>query len=166
MVIKNSKVTLQSYFINLLYNYLAMSKINDNELATKLRESISLILKIIKREVKHDEQLSLTERSSLSLISRTPQITPSELARTEQVTGQAMSQVINKLLSLELIQKIPSETDKRKVFISATSKGKDFVELKRNKTSEWLAKSISEKCTEEEKEILAQASDILTKFVG
>lgn len=143
-----------------------MSKINDNELATKLRESISRILKVMKREVKHDEQLSLTERSTLSLISRTPQITPSELARIEQVTGQAMSQIINKLMGLELIQKTPSETDKRKVFISATSKGQDFVELKRKKTNEWLAKSISEKCTEQEKKILTQASDILTKLVG
>lgn len=142
-----------------------MSKIDDNELATKLRESISRVLKVIKREVKNGEQLSLTERSSLSLISRTPQITPTELARSEQVTGQAMSQIINKLVGLELIQKIPSEKDKRKVFISATSKGQDFVEFKRNKTSEWLAKSIAENCTEEEKAILAQASEILTKFV-
>jgi DNA-binding MarR family transcriptional regulator len=143
-----------------------MSKINDNELATKLRESISRILKVMKREVKHDEQLSLTERSTLSLISRIPQITPSELARTEQVTGQAMSQIINKLMRLELIQKTPSETDKRKVYISATSTGHDFVELKRKKTSEWLAKSISEKCTEQEKKMLTQASAILIKLVG
>jgi len=41
----------------------------------------------------------------------------------------------------------------------------DFVELKRNRTSEWLAKSISEKCTEEEKKILAQVSNIFTKLV-
>jgi DNA-binding MarR family transcriptional regulator len=119
----------------------------------------------MKREVKHDEQLSLTERSTLSLISRSPQVTPSELARTEQVTGQAMSQIINKLLRLDLIKKIASETDKRRVFISATSKGQDFIELKRNRTSEWLAKSISEKCTEDEKKILAQVSDIFTKLV-
>lgn len=142
-----------------------MSKIKDNELATKLRESISRVLKVIKREVKNGEQLSLTERSTLSLISRTPQITPTELARTEQVTGQAMSQIINKLVGLELIQKTPSEKDGRKVFISATSKGHNFVEIKRNKTSEWLAKSISENCTEEEKKILTLASEILTKFV-
>jgi DNA-binding MarR family transcriptional regulator len=142
-----------------------MSEINDNELATKIRESISRILKVMKREVKHDEQLSLTERSTLSLISRSPQVTPSELARTEQVTGQAMSQIINKLLRLDLIKKIASETDKRRVFISATSKGQDFIELKRNRTSEWLAKSISEKCTEDEKKILAQVSDIFTKLV-
>ena len=143
-----------------------MTKINDNELASSLRESISRILKVMKHEVKHDEQLSLTERSTLSLISRGPQIVPSELARIEQVSYQAMSQIITKLFNLDLIQKTPSETDKRKVFISATSKGQEFIKLKRNKTSEWLAKSISEKCTEEEKKILAQVSDIFTKLVG
>ncbi|MBB3187484.1 MarR family winged helix-turn-helix transcriptional regulator [Microbacter margulisiae] len=143
-----------------------MAEINDAELATKLRESVSRLLKVMKREIKHDEQLSLTERSSLSLISRSFRITPSELARTEQVTGQAMSQIINKLLELGLIEKIPSETDKRKVFISETTKGHEFIELKRTKTSEWLTKAIAKKCTEEEKRVLDQASDILARLVG
>ena len=142
-----------------------MSKISDNELASRLRESISRILKVMKREVKHDEQLSLTERSAVSLISRSPQILPSELARIEQVSYQAMSQIINKLFNLGLIQKTFSETDKRKVFISVTPKGQEFIKLKRNKNSEWLAKSISEKCTEKEKTTLALAAEIIAKLV-
>lgn len=142
-----------------------MSKINDNELASSLRESISRILKVMKREVKHDEQLSLTERSTLSLISRSSQILPSELARIEQVSYQAMSQIINKLFKLDLIQKTSSETDKRKVFISMAPKGQEFIKLKRTKTSEWLAKSISEKCTEKEKTTLTLAAEIIAKLV-
>ena len=142
-----------------------MSKINNNELASKLRESISRILKVVKREVKHDEQLSLTERSTLSLISRSTQILPSELARIEQVSYQAMSQIINKLFKLNLIHKAPSKDDRRKVFISATPKGQESIALKRTKTSEWLAKSISEKCTEEEKKILSLAAEIIAKLV-
>lgn len=142
-----------------------MSKINDNELASRLRESISRILKVMKREVKHDEQLSLTERSALSLISRSPQILPSELARIEQVSYQAMSQIINKLFILDLIKKTYSEKDRRKIFISAAPKGQEFIKLKRTKTSEWLAKSISEKCTEKEKTTLALAAEILAKLV-
>lgn len=142
-----------------------MSKINDNELASRLRDSISRILKVMKREVKHDEQLSLTERSALSLISRSPQILPSELARIEQVSYQAMSQIINKLFILDLIKKTYSEKDRRKIFISAAPKGQEFIKLKRTKTSEWLAKSISEKCTEKEKTTLALAAEILAKLV-
>lgn len=142
-----------------------MEKISDNELALRLRESIARILKVMKREIKHDDQLSLTERSTLSLISRSSQIVPSELARIEQVSYQAMSQIINKLFNLNLIQKTSSETDKRNVFISETPKGQEFIKLKRNKNSEWLAKSISDKCTEKEKITLALAAEIIAKLV-
>ena len=142
-----------------------MTRINDNELASRLRESIARILKVMKREVKHDEQLSLTERSTLSLISRSPQILPSELSHIEHVSYQAMSQVINKLFNLDLIQRTLSETDKRKVFISTTPKGHEFIKFKRNKNSEWLSKSIAEKCTEKEKITLALAAEIIAKLV-
>lgn len=139
-------------------------EISNNELATRLRVAISRLLKIMKREVKHDELFSITERSTLSLISQTPQILPSELARIEKVTSQSMSQIINKLFENGLIRKTPSTKDKRKVFISITPKGQEFIELKRNKTSEWLTKTISEKTSKEEKITLVKAAEILAKL--
>jgi len=141
-----------------------MLEINDNELASRLRVSMSRLLKVIRSEVKHDESLSLTERSTLSMVYQYPKILPSELAAKEKVTSQSMSQIINKLYHNSYIKKIPSIEDKRKVNITITSKGKGFIELKRNKTKEWLAKAISEKTTEAEKEILLNAIIVITKL--
>jgi DNA-binding MarR family transcriptional regulator len=142
-----------------------MSQINDNQLASELRTAISRLVKVLKYEVRQDETLSLTERSTLVLVYQHPEMLPSELAAKEKVTSQSMSQIINKLFENGFIKRTSSTEDKRKVIITITSKGKEFIELKRNKTSEWLAKAISEKTSEDEKDILMRTITILTKLV-
>ena len=142
-----------------------MVDINDNELASLLRMSITRLVKVIRSEVRHDELLSLTERSTLSMVYQYSKILPSELAAKEKVTSQSISQIIKKLELNGYIEKTPSLEDKRKVIISLTSKGKEFIELKRNKSHEWLEKAISEKTSEDEKGILLSAITILAKLV-
>lgn len=137
---------------------------NVNELASGLRISMSRLIKVIRSEVRHDELLSLTERSTLSMIYQNLKMLPSELAAKEKVTSQSMSQIINKLYQNGYIIKTPSLEDKRKVLITITSKGQEFIELKRYKSQEWLSKAISEKTTEAEKETLMNAIAILTKL--
>jgi DNA-binding MarR family transcriptional regulator len=142
-----------------------MVDINDNELASRLRMSITRLVKVIRTEVRHDEVLSLTERSTLLMVCQYSKMLPSELAAKEKVTSQSMSQIIRKLELNGYIEKTPSTEDKRKVIITITSKGKEFIELKKNKSHEWLEKAISEKTSEAEKKILLSAITILTKLV-
>lgn len=142
-----------------------MNEISDNEIASKLRIIITRLVKVIKTEVNSDECLSLTERSTLSLICQNERILASELALKEKVSSQAMSQIINKLLLNNLILKMPSTEDKRKIFISVSAKGNEYLDSKRSKSQEWLAKSISEKLADSEKGTLLKAIEILTKFV-
>ncbi|WP_321334929.1 MarR family transcriptional regulator [uncultured Bacteroides sp.] len=139
-------------------------EIDDTELASKLYTSISRLGKMVKREVKHDKLLSITERSTLSLLYKQSGMLPSELAAIEIVTGQSMSQIINKLCKNGLTRRKPSKEDKRKVLVEITSKGREFIELKRSRANEWLAKIISEKISESEKETLISVVNILTKI--
>jgi DNA-binding MarR family transcriptional regulator len=142
-----------------------MNHTDDNEIAEDLRVVISRLIKILRGEIKHDELLSLTERSTLALVYQYPKILPSELAVIEKVTNQSMSQIINKLLNHGYIKKTPSTNDKRKIIITITASGKKKVENKRQKTREWLAQSIFEKTTQKEKEVLVNAIKVLTKLV-
>jgi len=142
-----------------------MLKIDDNELVVGLQISVSRLVKVMRSDVRHDESLSLTERSTLSMVYRYSEILPSELAAKEKVTSQSMSQIINKLKLDGYINKTPSTEDKRKVIITITPKGREFIELKKNKSQEWLAKAISNKTNQAEKEILMSAIAILTKLV-
>jgi len=137
----------------------------DREMAAELRVVISRLVKIIRTEVKQDQLLSLTERSTLSLVYHRTAMLPSELAALEKVTNQSMSQVINKLLLLGLIHKTASTADRRKVIVSITGAGKKYIEKKRQDSQEWLAKSIREKTNQKEKEVLSKAIKVLTKLV-
>jgi len=142
-----------------------MKKKNDNEMAADLRVVISRLVKIIRTEVKSDELLSLTERSTLGLVYQHSEMLPSELAAREKVTNQSMSQIINKLSGNGYLKKTPSKKDKRKVIVTITVAGKKIVEQKRSASQEWLAKSIFEKTNQKEKETLANAIKILAKLV-
>ncbi len=149
-----------------------MNEKDINKIATDLREVISRLVKILKNEVKTDDLLSLTERSTLAsiyrntLIYHNTGILSAELAALEKVTTQSMSQIINKLLKYGFITKTPSLEDKRKVFITITETGKECIEKKKHASEEWLAKSITEKITQKEKEILVEAIPVLTKLVN
>ncbi|MFZ1977879.1 MAG: MarR family transcriptional regulator [Bacteroidota bacterium] len=138
----------------------------DIELAENLRVVISRLVKILRTQTKNDELLSLTESSTLAVIHDYKEILPSELAAAEKVTPQSMSQIINKLLDHGFIKRASSRTDKRKVLITITAAGIKAVEKRRSERQEWLARSIGEKTTQKEKEVLINAITVMAKLVN
>jgi DNA-binding MarR family transcriptional regulator len=138
---------------------------DEHEIAANLRVVISRLIKVLRSKTNTDEELSLTESSTLALVYQYSGILPSELAAIEKVTNQSMSQIINKLLKSGYIKKTPSKKDKRKVIITITAPGKKSVDKRRLEKQEWLAQSILEKTTKKEKETLSDAIKVLTKLV-
>jgi DNA-binding MarR family transcriptional regulator len=63
------------------------------------------------------------------------------------------------------IKRTGSETDKRKVIISITEKGKDIILKVLSERDEWLNEALRKTCTEEEKELIKKALAPLTKLV-
>jgi len=137
----------------------------DIEIAGDLREVIHRLVKILRKQTHNEEMLSLTERSTLGLLSRHDRLLPTELAQMEKVTTQSMSQVIAHLFEIAFIHKTPSENDKRKMYLSLTAAGKTYIERLRQEKQEWLARTLHEKITPREKEVLSEAMTILTKLI-
>jgi DNA-binding MarR family transcriptional regulator len=137
----------------------------DIQLASDLRTAITRLVKKLRKESPTGLQLSLTERSTMSLLYKHKALLPSELAAMEMITNQSMSQVLNHLSELGYITRIPSETDKRKVNISLSKSGETTLLQFRHERNEWLAKAITEICTTEEQMILKKAIGPLTKLV-
>ena len=137
----------------------------DMEIAGNLRITLHRIVKIMRRQTRNDGQLSLTERSTLGLLYPNIQLAPSDIARTEKVTTQSMSQVVNHLVELDFILRTPSADDGRKTLLSLTDAGRLRVEQARQEKQEWLAKALHEKVSEAEKDLLTDALQILTKLV-
>lgn len=136
----------------------------DIEIATGLRTAIGRLVKILRRETRNEAMLSITERSTLGLIEQHPGLLPTELAAMEKVTTQSISQVINHLSALGYVDKKASTDDKRKVLLSVTPSGKEYIDRLRQEKQEWLARTIHEKINPADKEILVAAIQILAKL--
>ena len=135
------------------------------EIAASLRITLNRIVKVMRRETRNDGQLSLTERSTLGLLYPDVQLAPTDIARTERVTAQSISQVVNHLVELNFVARTPSADDGRKTLLSLTDAGRARVEQARQEKQEWLAKALHERVSKAEKDLLVDALLILTKLV-
>ncbi|HTJ10912.1 MAG TPA: MarR family transcriptional regulator [Dinghuibacter sp.] len=140
--------------------------LSDIELATGLRTQVSRLGKLLRRETRNDEQLSITERTTLSLIYDYGELLPGELAAMEKVTTQAMSQVLNRLLERGLIVRTTDEDDRRKVIVTLTDAGKKGVRQRLGEKEEWLTRTIAQKLNDREKKVLGEAIEVLIKLIG
>jgi len=139
--------------------------VNDHQYVSELRTAVARLGKKLRKESETSQHLSLTERSTLVLLSQHTALLPSELASMEKITNQSMSQILNHLLQLGYILRTASETDKRKVNISLTQVGENILKQVRSERDQWLSKAIEHTCTHEEKELLKQVIAPLTKII-
>lgn len=137
----------------------------DVELAVQLRTVIHRLVKVLRKHTRNDAMLSLTERSTLGLLYQHGRLLPTELAQMEKVTTQSMSQVVSHLFEIAYILKTPSDSDKRKVYLSLTQAGREYVEHLRQDKEEWLSEILHEKIDAREKEVLSEAMRILTRLI-
>lgn len=135
------------------------------EFVSDLRTVVGRLIKKLRKESATGQQLSLTERSTLSLLQQHKQMLPSELAAMEKITNQSMSAILNHLLERGYIIRTASAIDKRKVHISLSAEGEKIMLQVRNEREKWLAKAIAETCTKEEQDLLKQVIKPLTKIV-
>jgi len=137
----------------------------DIEFASSLRIALTRLIKKLRKESPTGLQLSLTERSTMSLLYQHKALLPSELAGMEMITNQSMSQVLNHLFDLGYITRTASESDKRKINISLSADGEEVLLQFRHERDEWLAKAIADTFTPEEKELVVKLIGPLNKLV-
>ncbi|ASU32368.1 MarR family winged helix-turn-helix transcriptional regulator [Mucilaginibacter xinganensis] len=137
----------------------------DIQFASELRNVMIRLIKKLRKESQTGLQLSLTERSTMALLYQNKAMLPSELAASEMITNQSMSQVLNHLSELGYIIRTASLTDKRKVNISLSELGERTLLQFRHERDEWLARAIAATCSAKEQAILKQASGMLSTIV-
>lgn len=130
---------------------------------SKLRASIFKITRLIKKQ---NENLlfSATEMNIIGYLDRNPQSLPSDLAALEQVSAQAISQCLNNLEQQEFILRITDPKDKRKSLISLSKTGQLKLNQLKHTRDIWLQKTIEEKLSKKEVELLNQIIPVLEKM--
>ncbi|QKZ14709.1 MarR family winged helix-turn-helix transcriptional regulator [Spirosoma sp. KUDC1026] len=110
--------------------------------------------------------LSMTERSVIKLLHEEPNLLPGELAKREKVTSQSMSQILQHLDTLGYIVRQPQESDRRKVSISLSEAGQQFLDTTRHERDEWLSDAIHQTCSPDEQLLLRKALGPLNRLLA
>ena len=137
----------------------------DLQFASELRTVITRLIKKLRKESVTGQQLSLTERSTLSLLLQHGGLLPSELASMEKITNQSMSQILNYLLQMGYITRTVSNADRRKAIITLSAAGEEILKQVRSERDQWLAQAIGATCTADEQEMLKKIIGPLQKII-
>lgn len=131
--------------------------------AQDLRVAFSLLRRRI-REVSAKQDLTPSQVSALTLVSKSGAATASALAATEGVRPQSMAATLAALDGYGLIQRNPDPGDGRRQLVTLTEAGRERVEGTREARSAWLAHAFEERCTEEERQTVIAAMALLERL--
>ena|ERR1035437_6119942 len=138
---------------------------NTKELSTSLRTVISSLHKGLRKQLYSTNAYSMTEIDTIRHLYHSTSLLPSELAALTRIKTQSMSQILNKIEKHGVILRTPSETDKRKVYISLSPFGLEMVKKIKYDKDEWLQAAIEKILTAGEKELLEKALPVLHKLI-
>ncbi len=136
----------------------------DQELAKEIRNMVTLMNRRLRKQVSNPEQLSVAESTVIQALMISNNLTPGELCIQMNVSTQFMSQVLRRLVSLKYIQKKGDKSDKRKTLISLTAAGKKMIETTRHEREEWLAQTIAFLYTQQEKDLIKNATQLILRL--
>ena len=100
------------------------------ELIERLVAEFSELKRVLFRSVVRQQEpfVSQTQKELLFLIAKNITMTMSQIAQELHVTGSAGSQLVDTLVGLNLIERLPDKTDRRIVHILLSDNGKKQIE--------------------------------------
>jgi DNA-binding MarR family transcriptional regulator len=122
--------------------------------ADALRPALLQLGRELRREARR-AGVSTEQVATLVAIKYTPGITAGELAVADRVSPAAMSKLISRLERDGLIERTPSETDRRRVGLKLTADGHRILRRVRSRRTAWLATRLQELEPDEQAAIAA-----------
>jgi DNA-binding MarR family transcriptional regulator len=109
--------------------------------------------------------VSLTQLAALSTLYKCGPLTPGELAAKEGVQPPSMTRVIAALEEYGYVTRKPHPTDGRQAIVALSEEGRRFHDAQISARELWLDRRLAE-LTQEERELLAAAADIIDRIAG
>jgi DNA-binding MarR family transcriptional regulator len=134
-----------------------------DELAAELINGIGLIVRRMK-QLKTPGDLSMSERATLSRLERDSSTTSADLARADQITPQAMGNILAGLESRGLIQRSADPHDGRRIIVSLTEAGHQQQLHKRDTRARQIADALTAGFTPAELDLLRAAAPLLERL--
>ena len=118
------------------------------------------------RETSDRRELTPSQTAVLSRLAKDGAASTSDLAAAEGVRAQSMAASVGVLLERGMAQRRPDPGDGRRQLISLTAEGGEFVADTRAAGQEWLARTLTERFTEDERATLLTAIALLERVVA
>jgi DNA-binding MarR family transcriptional regulator len=134
-----------------------------DELAAELINGIGLIVRRMK-QLKTPGDLSMSERATLSRLERDSSTTSADLARADQITPQAMGNILAGLETRGLIQRSADPHDGRRIIVSLTEAGHQQQLHKRDTRARQIADALTAGFTPAELDLLRAAAPLLERL--
>jgi DNA-binding MarR family transcriptional regulator len=128
-----------------------------------LRASVGVLARRL-RQIKTDDELSLSQMSILGRLERNGPATPGVLAAREQIRPQSVAATITVLAAKGLVSRTGDPQDGRRVVVTLTRSGRTWVAGRREKNAQRLAHAIATNLTPDEQRQLIAAIPLLERL--
>jgi DNA-binding MarR family transcriptional regulator len=138
-----------------------------SESAVHAAREVRVVFSRLRRRLKETydtEGLTPSQTSALSRLSKEGPASASDLAAAERVRPQSMAATLAVLQERGLIQRRPDPDDGRRLLVSPSEAGDAFLADKRRAGEEWLARSLQDHCTEDERRTIIAALALLDRL--
>ncbi|AGL18347.1 MarR family winged helix-turn-helix transcriptional regulator [Actinoplanes sp. N902-109] len=116
------------------------------------------------RDVADIGDLTPSQTSVLSRLSKEGPASASDLAAAEHVRPQSIAATLAVLEERQLIERRPDPRDGRRQLIDLTAPGHELIDGSRQARQEWLARALDERCTEAERQTIIAAMALLERL--
>jgi DNA-binding MarR family transcriptional regulator len=136
------------------------AKTNSARVASDLRVALGQIM----RRLRAEHRFPLSHGTVLGRLDREGSQSVSDLAAKEHVRPQSMAQTVADLESDAYVERRPDPDDGRRALVALTDEGRTVLERERRKREGWLAQALDERLTDREREVVAEAVEILRRL--
>jgi DNA-binding MarR family transcriptional regulator len=137
------------------------SSVRTTELASELRLAVMRLSRRLRQHAPAD--ITQSQLSALAVIVRDGRLTLSQLAEAERVQPPTITRIVDALVRAGLVDRSPSESDRRVAWVTPTAEGRALIEATRRRRDAYLASHLRA-LSPDDRALLARAAVLLQQL--